>query len=165
MSVATSTPQASSGQSTSTTHSATSLPPTSTSTPSSASASGSGSSSTSTSKSSHKPKPTNVFSDDGSFLERFQRVKREDEDKKKRDQELESKRMFESRFRNRGKRRAPSAEPTLVDSSDSASASTSASSKKAKLETEKPLTAYEKEVKSYSDSLKDNGMGIRPLVK
>ncbi|KAH8113497.1 hypothetical protein DFH11DRAFT_1727520 [Phellopilus nigrolimitatus] len=114
--------------------------------------------SSSKTSSSHKPKPANVFSDDGSFLERFKRTKMEDEDKKKREQELETKRQFENRFKNRGKRRAPSSEPSAESSDD-------APAKKPKINTEKALTAYEKEVKSYTGSLKDNGMGIRPLVK
>ncbi|KAL5501330.1 hypothetical protein ACEPAH_8590 [Sanghuangporus vaninii] len=115
-------------------------------------------SSGSKSSSSHKPKPVNIFTDDGSFLERFQRVKKEEDEKKKREAELEAKRNFENRFKKRGKRRAHSSEPS-TEPSDNAPA------KKTKLEDEKPLTAYEKEVKSYAGSLKDQGMGIRPLVK
>ncbi|KAL5482901.1 hypothetical protein ACEPAI_9496 [Sanghuangporus weigelae] len=143
-----------SGRSTPSVRSATSPPPARglSSTPTPAPSSGSKSSS------SHKPKPVNIFTDDGSFLERFQRVKKEEDEKKKRETELEAKRNFENRFKKRGKRRAPSSEPS-TEPSDNAPA------KKTKLENEKPLTAYEKEVKSYTGSLKDQGMGIRPLVK
>jgi len=107
-----------------------------------------------TAKSSHtKPKPINVFSNDGSFLERFQRNKKEEDEKKKQEDLLAKKRAFDERFKKRGKRKidSPSDEPT----------ESAPPAKKAK-----ELTQYEKEVKSYEGrSLKDNGIGIRPLVK
>jgi len=105
------------------------------------------------SQSSSKPKPVNVFSNDGSFLERFQRTKKEEDEKKKHDEAISRKRAFDDRFKNRGKRKAasPSAEP----------ADSTPPTKKAK-----ELTQYEKEVKSYEGrSLKDQGIGVRPLVK
>ncbi|KAG2092275.1 hypothetical protein BD769DRAFT_1522355, partial [Suillus cothurnatus] len=45
-----------------------------------------------------KPKPVNVFSNDGSFLERFQRSKKEEEDKRKAEEALARKRQFDDRF-------------------------------------------------------------------
>ncbi|KAJ8582313.1 hypothetical protein M405DRAFT_572737 [Rhizopogon salebrosus TDB-379] len=53
-----------------------------------------------------KPKPVNVFSNDGSFPERFQRKKKE-ENKQKAEEALARKRQFDERFRKRGKRRQP----------------------------------------------------------
>ncbi|KAF8508218.1 hypothetical protein JB92DRAFT_3098070 [Gautieria morchelliformis] len=117
-------------------------------------------------KASSRPKAANVFTNDGSFLERFQRSKKEEEEKKKLEEDAMRKRNFEDRFKNRGKRPAP-------DTSVS-NAIDDHLSKKVKVErerdkerdTEKPLTQYEKEVKSYAGrSLKDDGIGIRPLVK
>ncbi|KDQ62832.1 hypothetical protein JAAARDRAFT_203863 [Jaapia argillacea MUCL 33604] len=106
--------------------------------------------------SSSKPKPTNVFSNDGSFLERFQRLKREEEEKKKQEDAVAKKRNFDQRFKNRGKRPSP-------DSTVSTSTTDEPAAKKAK--GEEPKTQYEREVKSYTSSLKDNGIGVRPLVK
>jgi len=105
-----------------------------------------------------KSKPTNVFSNDGSFLERFQRSKREGEEKKKQEDALARKRDFDTRFKKRGKRPAPS------DSSTSATVVEDPPSKKPR--SDKPMTEYEKEVKNYAGrSLKDDGIGVRPLVK
>ncbi|KAG9009535.1 hypothetical protein FRB94_011952 [Tulasnella sp. JGI-2019a] len=106
------------------------------------------------SQSASKPKPVNVFSNDGSFLERFQRTKKEEDEKKKQEEATARKRAFDDRFKNRGKRKAVS--PSAEEPSDS-----TPPVKKAK-----ELTQYEKEVKSYEGrSLKDQGIGIRPLVK
>ncbi|KAK7692947.1 hypothetical protein QCA50_004588 [Cerrena zonata] len=105
-----------------------------------------------------KVKPVNVFSNDGSFLERFQQLKKDEEEKKKQEDALERKRQFDNRFKNRGKRPPPT-------ESDSTS-TTEPLSKKSK--SEEPLTQYEKEVKNYSGGgrgLKDDGSGVRPLVK
>ncbi|EPT05366.1 hypothetical protein FOMPIDRAFT_1111856 [Fomitopsis schrenkii] len=110
-----------------------------------------------------KPKPVNVFSNDGSFLERFQHIKkvsvtdlqRDEGEKKKQEEILERKRHFDERFKRRGKRPSPDAthsEPV-----------TEPASKKQKVDA--PLNQYEKEVKSYTASLKDVGTGVRPLVK
>ncbi|THH04469.1 hypothetical protein EW145_g5505 [Phellinidium pouzarii] len=164
-----------------------------------------GTSTPSSSKSSsHKPKPVNIFSDDGSFLERFQRVKRvpcpsfafnfewyirtflmleklslrDALAGGRREEEAiltfvltdsvpsnRSKRTFETRFKNRGKRRAPSSEPSPEGPErQTDSPADDVSPKKMKIEERKPMTAYEEEVKSYSGSLKDDGMGIRPLL-
>ncbi|KIJ64570.1 hypothetical protein HYDPIDRAFT_154231 [Hydnomerulius pinastri MD-312] len=107
-----------------------------------------------------KPKPVNVFSNDGSFLERLQRNKKEEEDKRKAEEALAKKRHFVERFRNRGKRPPPDSSPavTSTDSQESPA-------KKAKVDNA-PLTDYQKEVRDYAGrSLKDTGTGVRPLVK
>ncbi|ESK86930.1 hypothetical protein Moror_3372 [Moniliophthora roreri MCA 2997] len=57
------------------------------------------------------PKPVNVFSNDGSFLERVQRIKKE-EGEKKNEEELQRKRNLDARFRNRGKRPLPDSAAT-----------------------------------------------------
>ncbi|KAF8349589.1 hypothetical protein F5887DRAFT_1097334 [Amanita rubescens] len=51
-----------------------------------------------------KPKPMNVFTNDGSFLDRFQRQKKGEEDKSKQEEIMNRKKNFEDRFKNRGKR-------------------------------------------------------------
>jgi len=102
---------------------------------------------------SSKPKP-NIFTNDGSFLERFQRSKKEEDEKKKHDEAIARKRAFDDRFKNRGKRKAPSPSAEPADPAPPPN-------KKSKA-----LTQYEKEVKSYEGrSLKDQGIGVRPLVK
>ncbi|KAH9949795.1 hypothetical protein B0H21DRAFT_726012 [Amylocystis lapponica] len=104
----------------------------------------------------HKSKPANVFSNDGSFLERFQRIKKDEEEKKKQDEVLARKRNFDERFKTRGKRPLP----------DAPSSNTATEHLAKKTKTEEPLTQYEKEVKNYAGrSLKDDGIGVRPLVK
>ncbi|KAI0074366.1 hypothetical protein K474DRAFT_1665463 [Panus rudis PR-1116 ss-1] len=105
-----------------------------------------------------KVKPVNVFSNDGSFLERFQQLKKDEEEKKRQEEILAKKRAFDNRFKTRGKRPPP-------PPSDSNSA-TEPSPKKPKVD--EPLTQYEQEVKNYAGNgqgLKDGGSGIRPLVK
>lgn len=109
------------------------------------------------SKSSSKAKAANVFSNDGSFLERFQRSKKEEELKKKAEEELQKKRNFDDRFKKRGKRTAPPPDSLTVATDDHPS-------KKSK--TDKPQTQYEKEMSGYNTgTLKDLGTGVRPLVK
>ncbi|KAG8897270.1 hypothetical protein FRB99_008272 [Tulasnella sp. 403] len=106
------------------------------------------------SQSTTKPKPVNVFSNDGSFLERFQRTKKAKEERRRQEELLAKKRAFDERFKTRGKRKTDDAPET-----DTADAVPPAKKPK-------ELTQYEKEVKSYEGrSLKDNGIGIRPLVK
>ncbi|KAG1780711.1 hypothetical protein EV702DRAFT_734962 [Suillus placidus] len=61
-----------------------------------------------------KPKPVNVFSNDGSFLERFQRSKKEEEDKRKAEEALARQRQFDDRFRKRGKRHQPDTPSTVT---------------------------------------------------
>ncbi|KAG9018695.1 hypothetical protein FRB90_010463 [Tulasnella sp. 427] len=108
----------------------------------------------STSTAPAKPKPVNVFSNDGSFLERMQRSKKAEDEKKKQEDVLTRKRAFDDRFKTRGKRKIAS---ETNDSPESAAPP----AKKAK-----ELSQYEKEVKTYEGrSLKDQGIGIRPLVK
>ncbi|PIL22721.1 hypothetical protein GSI_15414 [Ganoderma sinense ZZ0214-1] len=103
-----------------------------------------------------KPKPVNVFSNDGSFLERFQRLKKEEDEKKKTEETIVKKREFDNRFKNRGKRRSP----------DDSSSTPAAENPTKKAKTEEPLNQYQKEVQNYADrSLKDSGIGVRPLVK
>ncbi|EIW59275.1 uncharacterized protein TRAVEDRAFT_58184 [Trametes versicolor FP-101664 SS1] len=103
-----------------------------------------------------KPKPLNVFSNDGSFLERFQRLKKEEDEKKKQEDTLRQKREFDSRFKKRGKRPSPDA--------SSSNDTTENPAKKAKVD--EPLNQYQKELQNYADkSLKEHGTGVRPLVK
>ncbi|KAI0819252.1 hypothetical protein BC628DRAFT_1049981 [Trametes gibbosa] len=104
-----------------------------------------------------KSKPVNVFSNDGSFLERFQRLKKEEDEKKQQEETLRKKREFDSRFKKRGKRRSPDA-PSSNDATENPPA------KKPKVD--EPLTPYQKELQNYADkSLKEHGTGVRPLVK
>ncbi|GBE82978.1 hypothetical protein BKA93DRAFT_725900 [Sparassis latifolia] len=103
-----------------------------------------------------KAKPANVFSNDGSFLERFQHIKKDEEEKKKQEEMLAQKRGFDERFKKRGKRPLPD--------TASSTPTTETSAKKPKVD--KPMTQYQKEVRNYAGrSLKDNGIGVRPLVK
>ncbi|KAI0754798.1 hypothetical protein C8Q80DRAFT_1141170 [Daedaleopsis nitida] len=103
-----------------------------------------------------KTKPVNVFSNDGSFLERFQRLKKEEDEKKKQEDTLAKKREFDSRFKNRGKRRSP----------DAPSSTTTTENPAKKPKVEEPMNQYQKELQNYADrSLKDSGIGVRPLVK
>ncbi|KIJ57126.1 hypothetical protein M422DRAFT_40646 [Sphaerobolus stellatus SS14] len=125
---------------------------------------GSASNSSSTSLSSHGSKspeyrrrPVNVFSNDGSFLQRFQRIKKEEEDKKKAEDAANRKRHFEDRFRKRGKR--PASEADVTEGSETVPP------KKVKANEQSSMSQYQKELKSYNSSLKDNGNGVRPLVK
>ncbi|KZT32084.1 hypothetical protein SISSUDRAFT_1123591 [Sistotremastrum suecicum HHB10207 ss-3] len=108
----------------------------------------------------HKPKPINVFSNDGSFLDRLYRTKREEEEKKKQEEMLLRKRNFDERFKRRGKRPAPTTETETTTSEEPVA-------KKPKSEVEKPPTKYEQDVKLYTEhkSLKDVGAGVRPLIK
>ncbi|KAF8575483.1 hypothetical protein K439DRAFT_1419774 [Ramaria rubella] len=109
-----------------------------------------------------RPKAANVFTNDGSFLERFQRSKKEEEEKKKTEEDAMRKRNFEERFKKRGKRLV---EDTLVSDPADDHPSKRAKNDKDK-DKDQPLTQYEKEVKSYAGrSLKDDGIGVRPLVK
>ncbi|CAG8673328.1 6338_t:CDS:2 [Dentiscutata heterogama] len=47
----------------------------------------------------------NIFSNDGSFLDRFKKMKAEEDEKKKQLGALERKKAFEDRIKNRGKRK------------------------------------------------------------
>jgi len=97
-----------------------------------------------------------VFTNDGSFLERFQRNKKEEEEKKQQEDTLARKRDFDARFKKRGKRPPPDSAGSITEENPQA--------KKPKFD--KPMTEYEKEVKNYAGrNLKDDGMGVRALVK
>ncbi|KIM54191.1 hypothetical protein SCLCIDRAFT_31303 [Scleroderma citrinum Foug A] len=111
-----------------------------------------------------KQKAVNVFSNDGSFLERFQRPKKEDEEKRKAEEALTRKRQFADRFKTRGKRHLPppdtSPAVTTIDAEEGPA-------KKPKLdEAPPPLINYQKEVRNQQGwILKDTGTGFRPLAK
>ncbi|KAF9533199.1 hypothetical protein CPB83DRAFT_890317 [Crepidotus variabilis] len=155
-------------------------------------ASGSHSPSISSSAQSRSPPPklTNVFTDDGSFLDRIRRSMKslhtygiqEEEDKKKDQTALERKKNFADRFKNRGKRPALDEDvPIDVEDGGSNTEGDGHKAKKVKLsdavhkESEKiqaselaSITAqedYQRAVSSYNESLKDKGTGIRPLAK
>ncbi|GAA5912251.1 uncharacterized protein JCM6883_003295 [Sporobolomyces salmoneus] len=104
-------------------------------------------------------KPANVFSNDGSFLERFKKssVPPVDVEKQEREKALARKKAMEDRFKKRGKR--PSTSTTTEEDGSS--------SKKQKSQgDDSELTAYQKEVKRLNASnLKDEGYEIRPLLK
>ncbi|GEM07826.1 hypothetical protein Rt10032_c04g1843 [Rhodotorula toruloides] len=92
-------------------------------------------------------KPRNLFSNDGSFLERFKKntVPTADQEKKEREEILARKK--------RGKRHA--------DSTANAPAG-----KKKKKDDEEGLTEYQKEVRRLeARTLKDEGYGARALLK
>ncbi|MBW0533835.1 hypothetical protein O181_073550 [Austropuccinia psidii MF-1] len=98
-----------------------------------------------------KAKAMNVFTSDGSFLERFKKMKEEEVEKKKQADALARKQAFEQRIKNRGKRTA--------DTNNSGQ-----TNKKSKTEEEE--NAYLKEVrKLQGHSLRDEGAGVRALVK
>ncbi|PLW19859.1 hypothetical protein PCANC_05921 [Puccinia coronata f. sp. avenae] len=98
-----------------------------------------------------KAKAMNVFTSDGSFLERFKKMKEEEVEKKKQEDALARKQAYEQRIKNRGKRTA--------DPNDSSS-----TAKKGK--TEEEDNAYLREVrKLQGHSLRDEGAGVRALVK
>ncbi|KAK0504377.1 hypothetical protein EDD18DRAFT_1345274 [Armillaria luteobubalina] len=111
----------------------------------------------------HKPgvKPVNVFSNDGSFLDRIQRSMKgislqETDAKRKREEELERKRNFDNRFRNRGKRPLPAADPTPADPP----------TKKQKSDSTSVKTEYQKLVEDYSGrDLKGDGAGGHTLTR
>ncbi|GAA6003070.1 hypothetical protein JCM10207_001971 [Rhodosporidiobolus poonsookiae] len=99
------------------------------------------------------PKPVNVFTNDGSFLERMKANKTidtPDSEKEQREKALARKKAMDDRFKKRGKRAAESDE--------------GAAAKKKKDETD--LTEYEKEVKRLeARTLKDEGYGTRAMLK
>ncbi|EKM52195.1 uncharacterized protein PHACADRAFT_262706 [Phanerochaete carnosa HHB-10118-sp] len=57
-----------------------------------------------------KLKPINVFSNDGTFLECFQHMGRDEGQKKRQEEIFARKREFDNRFRTRGKRSLPPVE-------------------------------------------------------
>ncbi|PPQ70455.1 hypothetical protein CVT25_005351 [Psilocybe cyanescens] len=120
-------------------------------------------------------KPPNVFSNDGSFLDRIRRSIKEEEDKKKEKDALERKKQFADRFKTRGKRPAPSVSPPST-SDVTTPESDESPRKKLKVEENNKddgsaqcsshhLAEYHKAMESYPGSLKDGGNGVRPLIK
>ncbi|GAA5876273.1 hypothetical protein JCM16303_007078 [Sporobolomyces ruberrimus] len=102
-------------------------------------------------------KPANVFSNDGSFLERFKKSAAPpvDQEKQEREKALARKKAMEERFKKRGKR---SAATTSTDESPN--------SKKPKTSGDENLTEYQKAVRDLnSRSLKDEGYEMRPMLK
>lgn len=74
------------------------------------------------------------------------------------------KRTFDERFKNRGKRPAP--ETSASSTADDPPSKRVKGDKDRDKDKDQPLTQYEREVKSYAGrSLKDDGIGVRPLVK
>ncbi|KAH9480768.1 hypothetical protein JR316_0007368 [Psilocybe cubensis] len=119
-------------------------------------------------------KPPNVFSNDGSFLDRIRRSMKEEEDKKKEKEALERKKHFADRFKTRGKRPPPTSIQSAA--SDTTTPETDESpTKKLKLDGELGMdkggreeaaqAEYHKAMESYPGSLKDGGTGVRPLIK
>ncbi|KAI5474409.1 hypothetical protein MNV49_003377 [Pseudohyphozyma bogoriensis] len=102
------------------------------------------------------PLPPNVFSNDGSFLDRFKTAGGKEKDQEK--TILERKKAQNDRFKNRGKR--PSAPASSTDAP---------AKKKSKDEEEEVgLSEYAKEVRRRAkmlEGLRDEGVGIRPLNK
>ncbi|KAK0243828.1 hypothetical protein EDD85DRAFT_945147 [Armillaria nabsnona] len=102
-------------------------------------------------------KPVNVFSNDGSFLDRIQRSMKETDEKRKREEDLERKRNFDNRFRNRGKRPLP----TAADSTPA-----DPPTKKQKSDSTSVKTEYQKLVEDYSGrNLKGDGAGGHTLTR
>lgn len=98
-------------------------------------------------------KPTNIFSSDGNFLDRFKKKPADVEEKDEKIKAAARAKALEDRIKNRGKKR-----PSTSGEGEEAG------SKKKKVEPE--LTAYEKEVaKARGRELKDEGVGIRPTLK
>ncbi|KAG9291088.1 hypothetical protein G9A89_012960 [Geosiphon pyriformis] len=102
----------------------------------------------------------NIFSNDGSFLDRFKKMKAEEDEKKKQREALERKKAFEDRIKNRGKRRSPPTDDVEPDS------------KRINLEEDDnealdpKANAYLKEMQKYNERLcKDDSGHVRPLVK
>ncbi|KIM40996.1 hypothetical protein M413DRAFT_157741 [Hebeloma cylindrosporum] len=120
-----------------------------------------------------KTPPGNVFSNDGSFLDRINREMKEGDDKKKKQEALERKKNFADRFKNRGKRPPP---PPPTDSADTTPEIEESPYKKTKVtrnddegaKRKDGTTAqekYHKAIESYPTSLKDGGTGVRSLAK
>jgi len=121
--------------------------------------------STSTSKASYKAKPVNVFSNDGSFLERFQRGKQEEDDRRKAEDALAKKRQFADRFKNRGKRPSPPDSSPAVTNTDDVDPNPA---KKPKLEDATSNSKYRHEVRDQTSRILKNtgtGTGVHALVK
>ncbi|GAA6043618.1 hypothetical protein JCM8097_008292 [Rhodosporidiobolus ruineniae] len=100
------------------------------------------------------PKPVNIFTSDGSFLERMKANKglsTADKEKEDREKALARKKALEDRFKKRGKRPAADADTAA---------------KKQKKDDYAGLTPYEREVKELeARTLKDTGYDMRPMLK
>ncbi|KAF8157959.1 hypothetical protein B0H34DRAFT_706932 [Crassisporium funariophilum] len=112
-------------------------------------------------------RPSNVFSNDGSFLDRIRRSMKEEDDKKKEREALLRKKNFEHRFKTRGKR--PSTPVDGPSCSESTPESDQPPRKKTKPSAQEedtsPQAQYQKDLASYTTSLKGTGTGVRPLIK
>ncbi|POY71908.1 hypothetical protein BMF94_5065 [Rhodotorula taiwanensis] len=115
-------------------------------------------------------KPKNLFSNDGSFLERFKKaaVPTPDQERKEREEALARKKALEDRFKNRGKR--PAAGTASGSKSTSPGVEESDPSKRRRTtgngDADRPLTEYEKEVRKLeARHLKDEGSSLRSLMK
>ncbi|GBB87918.1 hypothetical protein RclHR1_01440033, partial [Rhizophagus clarus] len=102
----------------------------------------------------------NIFSNDGSFLDRFKKMKAEEDEKKKQLEALERKKAFEDRIKNRGKRKIqptdeePDAKRVILDDDEREEA------------LDPKANAYLKEMQKYNERLcKDDAGHVRPLVK
>ncbi|KAF0392008.1 hypothetical protein F8M41_010669 [Gigaspora margarita] len=132
-----------------------------TSTPASTPASSNGSTGGKSTKNVPSSTPAiNIFSNDGSFLDRFKKMKAEEDEKKKQLGALERKKAFEDRIKNRGKRKnQPTDEepdPKRVTLEDNERSET----------LDPKANAYLKEMQKYSERLcKDDSGHVRPLVK
>ncbi|BGP56248.1 hypothetical protein JCM8202_001431 [Rhodotorula sphaerocarpa] len=140
-------------------------------------------------------KPKNLFSNDGSFLERFKKnaVPTADQEKREREEALARKKALEDRFKKRGKRSSaasttaatagggggggslsPSADVRSASPSDPSTSHedhskrrrTSGPNSHGGADSGRALTAYEREVRELeSRTLKDEGAALRPLMK
>ncbi|GBC42393.1 hypothetical protein RIR_jg9963.t1 [Rhizophagus irregularis DAOM 181602=DAOM 197198] len=100
----------------------------------------------------------NIFSNDGSFLDRFKKMKAEEDEKKKQLEALERKKAFEDRIKNRGKRKSqptdeePDAKRVILEDDEREEA------------LDPKANAYLKEMQKYNERLcKDDAGHVRPL--
>ncbi|KAF8607022.1 hypothetical protein BDV93DRAFT_520618 [Ceratobasidium sp. AG-I] len=101
------------------------------------------------------PKLAETASNGGTVSERPQQTKQAETEKQRNEEAALKKRAFADRFKNRGKRPRPDEDAKKDEATSSK-----------KIKSDKELSQYEKEVKQYKGrSLKDDGMGVRPLVK
>ncbi|KAJ3341506.1 hypothetical protein HDU93_004665 [Gonapodya sp. JEL0774] len=94
--------------------------------------------------------PQQVFSNDGSFLERFKLLKGIEDEKKKAQESLKRRRDWEDSLKRRGKRKKAQVGEDGEKAGDEADAAAS---------------AYLKEMKQYTSRLLKDDTGPRPLVK
>lgn len=117
-------------------------------------------------------KKINTFSNDGSFLARFQQLKADDKGSPSAESAVERKKIMEDRFRNRGKKRSSggSAEPHQASpearSSSAVQEEDPTSTKRQRDTKPNEDSEYLREVRNLEkSSLKDSGAGVRALVK